>query len=57
MHLAIGLFCLTVAVHWTYHFEVFAKLCDGRIAYFFVYYSYSPLSPCRIVVLLINFVS
>ena len=44
----VGLFHLTVAVDRTYHFGVFAKLCDGGIAYFFVYCSYSALSSCRI---------
>ena len=53
MHLAVGLFRLTVAVHRTYHFKVFAKLCDGRIAYFFLYYSYSPLSSCVVDCLLV----
>ena len=49
MHPAVGLFHLTVAVHWTYNFGVFEKLSDGKTAYFFVYYVYSSLFSCRVV--------
>ena len=49
MHPAVGLFHLTVAVHQTYHFGVFAKLSDDGRAYFFVYCSCSPLFSCRVV--------
>ena len=53
MYPAVKLFHLTVAVHWTYYFGVFAKLSDGGIAYFFVYYSYFPLFSCRLDSLLV----
>ena len=55
MHPTIGLFHLTVAVHRAYDYRVLAKLSYGGLAYFFVYYSYSPLSSCRVVDLLLVF--
>ena len=55
MYPTIGLFHSTVAVHRAYDYRVFAKLSDGGLAYFFVYYSYSPLSSCRVVDLLLVF--
>ena len=49
MHSAVGLFHLTVGVHRTYHYGVSAKLSDGGLAFYFVYYSYSLLFSRRVV--------